>query len=167
MSILKEAEKKLIPLTTLLDLLTWYKRNLCGTEIYDPRGHRVRFLETDFIHLIKLVNKYGEEPRNTRLAIEEIERERIKFVAGRFDPRRAQELCIARDIATQPTRIVPNWQPLGRANPGEAYIKNLGTEEQPIYRVLVCGIEGKVRRPVTIFPREEFSAKHLAGQLWP
>ena len=29
--------------------------------------------------------------------------------------------------------IVPNWQAMGRAIPGDAYIKNFGTEVQPIY----------------------------------
>ena len=157
----------MLSITTMLELFKWYKHNLVEVEIFDPRGHRVRFLETDFVHLIKLVNKYGEEPRNARKAIEEIERGRIELVAGRFDAQRAQELSWARDIVTDPWHIVANWQPLGRANPGEAYIRNCGTEEQPQHRVLICAISGKLRRPVTIFPREAFSSKHLAGKLWP
>ena len=63
--------------------------------------------------------------------------------------------------------IVPNWQVMGRANPGEAYIKNFGTEERPVYRVLVCGFAGQLRRPVTIFPRERFAQREIHPILWP
>ena len=28
--------------------------NLCAKELVDPRGQRVRFLDTDFVHLVKL-----------------------------------------------------------------------------------------------------------------
>jgi len=164
---LEVRNNSLLALTTMLDLFTWYRRNLVETELYDPRGNRVRFLETDFVHLIKMTNRYGDEPKNARMTIEQIKSGRIQLVAGRFDAQRAQELCHARTIACEPWRIVPNWQPLGRANPGEAYIKNIGADNDPIYRVLICGVEGRARRPVTIFPREGFSAKHLAGQLWP
>jgi hypothetical protein len=35
-------------------------------------------------------------------------------------------------------KIVPNWQVLGRANPGDAYIKNFGTEAVSHHRALIC-----------------------------
>ena len=59
----------LLPITTLLDLFNWYRLNLCGKEIVDPRGCRVTFLDTDFVHLIKLTDKYGKEPKNRRMTI--------------------------------------------------------------------------------------------------
>src|SRR5215467_11668779 len=99
----------LLPLTDMRDLLSWYRLNLCSADLRDPRGFRVRFIPENFIHLIKLTNKYGEEPKNARLALEEIERGRIKFVAGRFDAQRAPELSWIRLIVTDPWRIVPNW----------------------------------------------------------
>lgn len=157
----------LLPLDSLKSNLEWFRSNLCSAHIRDPRGCRVRFLGTDFIHLNKLVDKYGKEPRNARLALEEIERGRITFKPGRFNPKRAVELAWAVDIATQPWRIVPNWQALGRGYPGEAYIANFGTAEKPAFRVLICEVIGELRRPVTIFPRERFSKLELATVLWP
>lgn len=126
----------LLPLTSLVDLYRWYRLNLCQPEILDCRGYRVRFQDTDFVHLIKLTDKYGKEPKNRRMSIEQIESGRVHLVAGRFDARRTQELTWARSIIQGPTMIVPNWQVMGRANPGEAYIKNFGTEIRAVYRVL-------------------------------
>ena len=158
---------ELLPLTTLAEIYRWYRLNLCQPEITDCRGYRVRFQDTDFVHLIKLTDKYGVEPKNRRMSIEQIESGRIKLAVGRFDARRTQELTWARSIIQAPTMIVPNWQVMGRANPGEAYIKNFGTEQNPIYRVLVCGFAGKLRRPVTIFARERFAARDIHPVLWP
>jgi len=158
----------ILPATSLADLYEWYRVNLCGQEIIDPRGQRVFFFDTDFIHLIKLVNKYGEEPKNRKLAIEEIVRERIMFNPNRLDVRRTQELSWARSIAETPDMIVPNWQIMGRANPGDAYIKNFGLAGgRAIYRVLICGHAGTKRHAVTIFPRERFASVELHSILWP
>ena len=63
--------------------------------------------------------------------------------------------------------IVPNWQALGSAIPGDAYIKRFGVGEQGRYRVLICGHHGTRRRAVTIFPRERFSDLEIGKQLWP
>jgi hypothetical protein len=41
-----------------------------GRQIVDPRGCQVSFLDTDFVHLIKLVDKFGKEPKNRRMTIE-------------------------------------------------------------------------------------------------
>lgn len=157
----------LLPITTLLDLFTWYTQNLCDHSFVDPRGYRVTFQDTDFVHLIKLTDKFGKEPKNARTAIEQIRSGRIKMVRGRIDIRRAQELCWARSIIESPTLIVPNWQVMGRANPGDAYIKNFGTESQPHYRVLICGHAGLKRRVVTIFARERFADREVHPVLWP
>jgi hypothetical protein len=156
-----------IQITTLLDLFNWYRLNLCGQEILDPRGSRVSFLETDFVHLIKLTDKYGKEPKNRRMTIEQIQSGRITLNPSRIQIRRAQELSWARSIIESPTMIVPNWQAMGRAIPGDAYIKNFGTESQPIYRVLICGHAGKKRWAVTIFPRERFADREIANVIWP
>ncbi len=155
----------LLPLNDARDLLCWYQVNLCEAVIEDPRGCRVRFLPANFIHLIKLTNKYGDEPKNARLALEEIERGRIRLVAGRFDPQRTAELSWIRLVASDPQMIVPNWQALGRGD--EAYIRNFGAEQQPIYRVLVCEVIGKQRQAVTVFPRERISQKEVSQVLWP
>lgn len=156
-----------LPITTLLEIFNWYCQNLCGREIVDPRGCRVFFLDTDFVHLIKLTDKYGKEPKNRRMTIEQIQSGRIALNPNRIQIRRAQELSWARLIIEKPTMIVPNWQAMGRAIPGDAYIKNFGTEAQPIYRVLICGHAGKKRWAVTIFPRERFADREIATVLWP
>lgn len=157
----------LLPITTLLDLFEWYRINLCGKELIDPRGQRVTFLDTDFVHLTKLTDKYGVEPRNRRMTIEQIQSGRVTFVPGRIDIQRTQELNWARSIVESPTLIVPNWQTMGRANPGDAYIKNFGTKDSPTYRVLICGHAGLKRWVVTIFPRERFADRELTPKLWP
>lgn len=155
----------LLPLHDMRELLRWYRLNLCEAVILDPRGFRVRFLPANFIHLIKLTTKYGDVPKNPQRALEEIERGRIKFVAGRFDAQRASELCWIRLLASDPWRVVPNWQALGRGD--EAYIRNFGTDDRPIYRVLVCEIIGTIRQVVTVFPRERISEKELFEIIWP
>src|SRR6266704_6585976 len=94
-----------LTLATIQELLTWYEVNLCNAQLVDPRGHRVRFNVDEFVHLIQLKTKYGQEPRNRRLAIEEIKKGAINFKAGRFDGQRATELIWAREIATAPDRI--------------------------------------------------------------
>lgn len=156
-----------LSVTSLRDILGWYRTNLCSKELLDPRGQRVTFQDTDFIHLIKLVDRYGEEPKNRRMAIQQIDSGRIVLNASRIELQRAQELSWARSIVEEPMSIVPNWQVLGRANPGDAYIKNFGTNSRPIYRVLVCGHAGMKRWAVTIFPKERFTAQQLSVVLWP
>lgn len=165
--VLPEGETEHAPLTSMIELFTWYKRNLCQPDIRDCRGHRVRFLDTDFVHLIKLVDKYRKEPKNKGMTIKQILCGRVELRAGRFDVRRAKELVLARSIIEEPSMIVPNWQVMGRANPGEAYIRNFGTEECPKYRVLICGFAGIIRRPVTIFPRERFAQREISRIIWP
>jgi hypothetical protein len=83
-----------LPITTLLDLFNWYRQNLCSREIVDPRGCRVTFLDTDFVHLIKLTDKYGKEPKNRRMSIEQILSGRITLNPSRIQIRRAQELSL-------------------------------------------------------------------------
>ena len=162
-----EGTPPLLAITTLLEMFKWYRQNLCGRQIIDPRGCRVSFLDTDFVHLIKLTDKYGKEPKNRRMTIEQIQSGRITLHPGRLDLGRSQELTWARSIIENPAVIVPNWQALGRAIPGDAYIKNFGIEGQRIYRVLICGHAGLRRWPVTIFPRERFADREIAHVLWP
>jgi hypothetical protein len=160
------ATPALLPLTTLSDLFIWYSQNLCDKSFVDPRGLRVSFADTDFVHLIKLKDKYGKEPRNARMTIEQIQSGRITLHPGRLDIRRAQELSWARSIIESPDKIVSNWQVMGRANPGDAFIKNFGTEEMPHHRVLICGHAGLKRRVVTIFARDR-PGREVTPILWP
>jgi hypothetical protein len=153
------------PLATMLELFEWYRINVCETEITEARGNRVKFLPENFIHLIKLTNKYGKEPQNARLAIDEIRRGRIDFKAGQFNAQRASELSWASLIVKEPDRICVNWKADGHS--GEAYIKNFGTFQHPKYRVLIAVIKGTVRRPVTIFPRDHITGKEMYTQVWP
>jgi len=156
---------ELLALTSIREVLEWYEQNLCRVRLLDPRGFRVRFLPENFIHLIQLKNKYGEEPRNARIALQEIRNGKIQFVAGRFDPQRTAELPWATRIAIDPERICGNWQVLGRGD--EAYIKNFGTGQDPQYRVMVCKIVGTIRQVITIFPRARFGDRELQSQIWP
>lgn len=155
----------LLPLNSIQETLEWYQRNLCEADLRDPRGFRVRFRPENFVHLIQLKNKYGDEPKNRRLAIEEIRSGKIQFVAGRFDPQRAAELPWAMELVTKPDCIIPNWQALGRGN--ENFVRNFGTYDQPRFRVLVCLVIGQTRHVVTVFPRERMTPKELLGKVWP
>ena len=154
-----------LALNSIQETLAWYEQNLCQVELRDQRGYRVRFKAENFIHLIKLKNRFGEEPRNPRLAVEEIKAGRLHFVLGRFDRQRAAELSWASEIATKHDRICANWQVLGRGD--EAYIKNFGTEDKTRFRVLVCRVIGETRHVVTIFPRERIAGNELQGTVWP
>jgi len=156
-----------LPLTSLRDLFAWYRLNLCNQAFTDPRGYRVSFQDTDFVHLIKLTDKFGKEPRNARMTIQQIQSGRIALHPGRLDIRRATELPWARLIIEAPDMIVPNWQIMGRANPGDAYIKNFGTSERSHHRVLICGHAGLKRRVVTIFARDRFADREISHPLWP
>lgn len=154
-----------LQLTSLKELLNWYQLNLCNAVLIDPRGYRVRFLRENFIHLIQLKTKFGKEPKNARNTLHEIERGRIMFKAGRFDPERAMELPNAVEIAQRPDMICTNWQVLGRGD--EAYLRNFGTEECPRYRVLICEVLGTVRQAVTVFPRERVGDVERLCKIWP
>jgi hypothetical protein len=155
---------KLLPLDNILQVFEWYEQNLCNADLRDPRGYRVRFKPEHFIHLIKLTNKFGEEPRNRSLAIQEIKRGSIQFVEGRFSPQRASEIPWAVELATQPHCICPNWQALGTGD--ENYARNFGTEEFPQWRVLVCKVIGETRHCSTLFPSEA-KKKHIDSKIWP
>lgn len=154
-----------LDLTSLAELLGWYDQNLCSAVLVDPRGYRVRFLRENFIHLIKLKTKFGDEPKNARLALDEIERRRMQLKPGRFDPKRATELPWAAEVARSPDMICRNWQVLGRGD--EAYIKNFGSVEHPKFRVLVCEVFGTLRQAVTVFPRERIGEAELGCRIWP
>jgi hypothetical protein len=54
------------------------------------------------------------------MTVEQIQSGRIVLNPGRIEIRRAQELSWARSIIEVPTMIVPNWQAMGRAIPGDA-----------------------------------------------
>lgn len=155
----------LIQLTTIQELLEWYEINLCNTRLEDPRRFRVRFEVSSFVHLIQMMTKFGKEPKNKGMTIDQIKSGRINFVEDRFDERRASELSWARELAINPDWIVRNWQVLGTGD--EAYIKNFSTEEFPKYRVLICIVLGRVREAWTIFPRPRIGEMELRGLIWP
>jgi hypothetical protein len=155
---------KLLPLDNIQDVFQWYENNLCNVELRDPRGYRVRFKREHFVHLIKLTNKYGREPRNRTLIIEQIECGELEFIEGRFNRQRASEIPWAVELATQPDCICPQWQALGTGD--EAYVRNFGTVELPQWRVLICKVIGETRHFSTIFPRE-LSNKDIEAAVWP
>jgi len=146
-------------------LLAWYETNLCNARLTDPRGYRVRFNVDEFVHLIKLTTRYGQEPRNRRLAIEEIRKGAISFGAGQFNEQRATELIWAKEIVMTPDLICENWQVLGSGK--ELFIKDFGGIYDHKYRVLVCKVRGQERQALTIFPLENLGEKQLRCQIWP
>jgi hypothetical protein len=155
---------KLLALDSIQEVLQWYEQNLCDVDLRDPRGFRVRFKVEHFVHQIKLTNKFGEEPRNRGLAIDEIKAGKISFTQGRFNVQRASEIPWAVEIATRPDCICRNWQTLGSGD--ENYVRNFGDEAAPQWRVLVCKVIGQTRHFSTLFPCE-LKEKHLSNKIWP
>jgi hypothetical protein len=155
---------KLLPLDSIQFVFQWYEENLCDVDLRDPRGFRVRFRCEHFVHQIKLTNKFGKEPKNRTLAIDEIRSGKIQFVPGRFSPQRASEIPWAVELATHPTYICPNWQALGTGD--ENFVRNFGTQIAPQWRVLVCKVIGQTRHFSTLFARE-IREKELERKMWP
>ena len=170
---LPEGSPGLPPLDSMRNLFRWYERHLCLSEIVDCRGFPVTFRPEDFVHLVKLTDRYGQEPKNRAETIRKIKAGEFKMFAAtkhspsNFSPQRAKELACAASLIRDPLMIVPNWQPLGKANPGEAYIRDFGRDGRKRYRVLICGIAGKRRTPVTLFPRQRFADNELLLTHWP
>lgn len=161
------------PLDSMLNLFQWYERHFCRGGLFDCRKFPVTFCEVDFVHLVKIVDRYGKEPKNRADAIRRIKSGEFKMFKGtqhsppNFSVQRAKDLALALPLIQDPWMIVPNWQPLGKANPGEAYIRNFGKDGRRRFRVLICGIAGKRRTPVTMFPRQRFAAEEILIRLWP
>lgn len=155
---------KLLPLDSLQEVFEWYEQNVCNVELRDPRGYRVRFKPEHFIHQIKLTNKYGVEPRNRPLAIQEIKAGKVRFVEGRYSAQRAREIPWAVELAARPDCICLNWQCLGSGD--ENYVRNFGSADLPQWRVLVCKVIGQTRHFSTLFPCD-VRDKHLEGKIWP
>jgi hypothetical protein len=170
---LPEGSTPLPPLSSMLDLFNWYKRYFCQPSLRDCRGYKVDFREDDFIHLVKITDKYGKEPKHRPDAVRKIKSGELKMFLGtkhfppNFSIQRAKELVCAVAILEKPEMIVENWQPLGSANPGEAYIRNFGKDGRRRFRVLICGLAGTKRLPVTMFPRQRFRREETANILWP
>lgn len=163
----------LAPLDSMLNLFNWYARYFCRSSVVDCRGYSIEFREEDFVHFVKVIDKFGKEPRNRAETIRKIKAGELKMFNGssRFPPNfcasRAKNLGCALSLLRAPEMIVPNWQPMGKANPGEAYIRNFGEDGRRKYRVLICGIAGRKRLPVTLFPRQRFAAHEIAKILYP
>lgn len=155
---------RLLQLTTVQDLLEWYRINLCNAYLTDPRQYRVRFNLNDFVHFIKFTDQYGKEPQNRRIAVENIRKGRISR-CSQHSTQRAAELGWIRDIATQADIICCNWSITGEGD--ECYVKNFGGNGRPnIHRVLVCKTVGTTRYALTAFPCE-IGGKERALQKWP
>jgi hypothetical protein len=161
------------PLDSMITLFEWFSRYFCRGGFRDCRNFLVEFREEDFIHLMKTTDKYQDEPRNRLDTIRKIKAGEFKMFYGtahspaNFSIHRAKELTCAISTIRAPEMIVPNWQPMGKANPGEAYIRNFGKGGRRRYRVLICGIAGKRRIPVTMFPRQRFNENETLIKLWP
>ena len=161
------------PLDSMLGLFNWYCRYFCRGEIRDCRDYPILFREEDFIHFVKIIDRFQKEPRNRAETVRQIKAGEFKMFHGtphsppNFSRQRAKELGCALSVIKAPDMIVPNWQPMGKANPGEAYIRNFGKAGRRRYRVLICGIAGKRRLPVTMFPRQRFAEDEIRIKLWP
>lgn len=161
------------PLDSILNLFNWYCRHFCRGEIRDCRNYLVSFREEDFIHLVKIVDRFQKEPKNRSEAVRQIKAGEFKMFHGtrhslpNFSLQRAKELGCALSVLRQPDMVVPNWQPMGKANPGEAYIRDFGRNGRRRFRVLICGIAGRKRLPVTMFPRQRFAEDEIGIKLWP
>ncbi len=165
-----EGEPSLPALDSTRVLFEWYTRHLCNAKLRDPRGLRVCFGENEFIHLIKLTHKFGKEPRNKKLAISQIRRDRFPLRHGdtaNYDRERVQNLGYAGVLVQEPDFIVKNWQARGKAYPGEVYVRDFGSSGKRKYLTLVCAIAGAKRVPVTMFAKQSITHMDAMPRLWP
>ncbi len=163
----------------LKNIYEWYVKNLCADSIVDPRGNRVRFFPTTFIHLAEVKNKSGQEPVHRDAVLKKIKKGCFRSRGGghvRTDwgqllqnlgsalPR-TKELSWAKLIASEPTQIFLDRRGLETGT--ETYVRNFGTDADPLYRVMICKVNGHNRDVITIFPRERIDSKKIQKQLWP
>lgn len=159
-----------LPLGSMQALFEWYERHLCHAELRDPRGYRVCFTENEFVHLVKLTDKYGNEPKNKRLAIQQVRKGRFPMRKGEHpnhDVERVQNLVLAAALVQKPDFIIPSWQATGKAYPGEVYVRDFGTSGRKKYCTLVCLLEGTRRIPVTMFHKQSITHLNEIKRLWP
>jgi hypothetical protein len=162
----------------------WYADNLCGQQIFDPRGYRVRFFPTLFLRLLKVKNQFGNEPKGRRAIMEKIEagefRSRAGELGGGFTPQARRTLASAlpmtkelswlRSIATSPDVICTDWRIpywCGPRKDREAYLKNFGTADSPLYRVMICKVKGANRDVIAVFSRRPIGKSELERQEYP
>lgn len=158
------------PLDSMPALFCWYSKYLCNAELRDPRGFRVCFEPNAFVHLAKITDKYGREPKNKQLAIGQMQRGRFPLIHGKtpnYDPERVRNLAFAAALTQKPDFIVKNWQAQGSAYPGEVYVRDFGTSGRRKYRILICKINGLKRVPVTAFAKQSIMHMESFVRLWP
>jgi len=149
----------------LANLLRWYERNLCETELIDRRGHRVKFAPERFPYLIKLRNREGGKLSNPKWHVERIRAgELTDRDFGGFEAERAETLSWLPPMILRHTLIARNSH---RVIPGdELYVKEfdkLGSR----HKVLICiRVSTNLLVPVTSFLRSSvrFGPEEI---LWP
>src|SRR5260370_25717642 len=70
------------PLDSMLGLFNWYSRAFCRSAIRDCRGYSVLFREEDFVHLVKVKDRYGKEPKHRADAVRRIKAGELKMFCG-------------------------------------------------------------------------------------
>ena len=162
----------------------WYVDNLCKQQIFDPRGYRVRFFRTPFLRLLEVKNELGNEPKNRHGTLEKIDAGEFHSRAGELGNGfttqarrtlasaipRTKELSWLKSIATAPDVICTDWRiPYWRGpkKDREAYIKNFGTVDHPLYRLLICKVNGPNRDVIAAFHRRPIGKSELERQEYP
>src|SRR5271169_3335351 len=136
--------------SSLMELMEWFEKNLCAAVLKDPRGHEVRFDLSRFAYMIKLRNSEGTKINKPLRIAEKIKRgELSNHDFGGFDPERARTLSWIPSIVMRPTLIATNKNLI---IPGdELYVKELDKTGYR-YKVLYCRrVSSKLLVPVTSF----------------
>ncbi len=154
----------------IADILAWYEENLCGVELYDPRGKRVRFSPERFPHFIKLLDSTtGFDVKRPQKEVEAI-REGRKGNAdyGGYDTERARTLPWIPSTVQEPSQIFEVSEPDLWGKVGDTLI--VKEFDKPGYRrkILVCrSINEHLLVPITSHPSDKKNLGKAYKQVWP
>jgi hypothetical protein len=154
----------------LQDILEWYEQHLCGMDLFDPRGIRVRFAPERFPHLIKLLDaSSGQEVRKPQKEVEAI-RQGLKRNAdfGGYDVERAKTLPWIPLVVAEPSSILEVAEPSLWAKPGDTLLVKEFEKHGYRKKVLVCRRVGSgLLVPITSHPLDKDRFGKSYKIVWP
>jgi len=154
----------------LCDILEWYEENLCGADLFDPRGIRVRFAPERFPHMVKLMDATsGKEVTSPQKIVELIRLGKAGNAEfGGYDIERARTLPWILPVISEPTQILEVENPTLWTKPGDTLI--IKEFEKSGYRrkVLVCRrVNSGLLVPITSHPLNKENAGKAYKVVWP
>jgi hypothetical protein len=156
--------------TQIEDILAWYEENLCGVELYDPRGKRIKFSPERFPHFIKLLDpvtrKDVSRPQKEVEAIRLGKKGNADY--GGYDGERARTLPWIPSIVQEPSQILEVAEPSFWGKPGDTLIVKEFVKWGYRRKILVCRtINENLLVPITSHPSDKKSLGKAYKVVWP